>query len=131
MFKSFKLLPYFVSMFMPVVPAILWLGAFIFVDFFTGIWKAKKLKEPIQSKKMANSITKIVMYFLAIICAKVMDTALLHSELLPFTITQAVVGFVSVIEFKSIMENISIILEMPLWSYLRNKIDLLRDNKIK
>lgn len=128
--KYLKLLTYFTVMFMPVVPAIMWLGAFVAIDFLTGLWKAKKLKEPIQSKKMANSITKVVMYFLAIICSRVMETQFLPVGLLPFTITQACIGFISVIEFKSIMENISTILEMPLWAFIKEKLNGMRDNKL-
>lgn len=128
--KYLKLLTYFSVMFMPIVPAILWLGVFVAVDFITGIWKARKNKEPLQSKKMANSITKVVMYFLAIICSRVMETQFLPVGLLPFTITQACIAFISVIEFKSIMENISAILEMPLWAFIKDKINALRDNQV-
>lgn len=127
--KLLKLFAYLSIVFTPIVPALIWLGFFIFCDLVTGIWKAKKLGERIHSKKLGNTVTKVVMYFLVVICSHVLDTELLKVPFLPFTITQAAIGFVSVTEFKSIMENISSILGMDVLKYLRSKVDLLRNTK--
>lgn len=125
--KIVKLLAYFLVMFMPIVPAILWLGVFVFLDLVTGIIKAKKKGEQIRSKKLGNSITKIVMYFISILCSKVMDDVFLHTGYLPFTITQACIAFIGITEFKSILENVSEILGMPIYKYISSKINNLRN----
>jgi len=69
------------------------------------------------------------MYFLIVICSRVLDKEFIKIDFLPFTITQAAIGFVSITEFKSIIENISAILGMDVWKFLRNKVDALRNAK--
>lgn len=123
-----KVLVYLVFVFTPVSAALLWMGVFVFIDLITGLWKAVKTKEAITSKRLANTITKVVMYFLAIITSRVMDAELLKAIYLPFTVAQLAIGFFSVTEFKSIMENISAVLGTDVWKYLRSKIDELRSN---
>lgn len=124
-----KLLVYMSFVFTPVAAALVWMGVFVFIDLITGIWKARKNAEPITSKRLGNTITKVVMYFLAIITSQVMDAIFFHQSFLPFTIAQLAIGFFSFTEFKSIMENISAILGADVWKYLRSKIDNLRDAK--
>lgn len=126
--KIVKVLVYLSFVFTPVAMSLIWMGLFVGIDFVTGIWKAYKHKEIISSKKMGNTITKIVMYFLAIITSRVMDVELLHATFLPFTIAQLSIGFFSLTEFKSIMENISSVLGVDVWTYIKNKIDGLRQN---
>lgn len=123
-----KILVYMVFVFTPVAAALLWMGVFVAIDLITGLWKAVKLKEVITSKRLANTLTKVVMYFLAIITSRVMDAELLKATFLPFTIAQLAIGFFSVTEFKSIMENISAVLGTDVWKFLRSKIDELRSN---
>lgn len=129
--KLLKLIAYFSIALTPVVPALIWLGVYIAADLITGIWKARKAGEPIKSKKLGNTTTKVVMIFIGVICAHVLDTVLLVKiiHILPFTTTQAIVGFFSISEFKSIMENISAILGTDVWKHIRKKIDLLRNAK--
>jgi len=124
-----KVLVYLSFVFTPVAIALTWMGVFVFIDLVTGLWKAKIKNEAITSKRLGNTITKVVMYFLAIITSRVMDAELLKATFLPFTIAQLAIGFFSITEFKSIMENISTILGTDVWKFLRSKIDELRSIK--
>lgn len=77
-------------------------GFLIFADLITGMWAAKKRGEKISSAAMRRTISKIVIYQLAVIGAFVLETNLL-SELLP--VTKIVAGVIGLVEFKSMLEN--------------------------
>lgn len=124
-----KLYIYLSIVFTPIVPTLLWLGFFVFADTFTGVWKAKKKGEAITSKAFSQTITKILLYFLAVICSQVIDTQFLAFEWLPASVTQLVAGFIAFIEFKSVIENVSEILGVPLWQYIKSKINRKTDEK--
>lgn len=118
------LIVYVFTLFTPVVPAIIWLGVLMFFDLVTGLIKAKKTGEPIHSSKLKNSATKALLYFIAVICSHIIDTQFLNAvEWLPAKTAQLCAGFLAVVEFKSLIENISSILGVPLLQYLKDKIN--------
>ena len=118
----FQFYVYLTVIFTPIMPTFLWLGFFIAIDLITGIWKNKKLGEPISCRKLSQTATKTLLYFLLIICSHILDTQFLNVDFLPIKITQLAAGYLAVTEFKSIAENFSIILGMPIWEYLKTKI---------
>lgn len=113
---------YLTVVFTPIAPAILWLGFFIFVDLITGIWKARKAKEEIHSRKLSQTASKATLYFLFIICAHVIDSQFLVIQWLPAKVAQLVAGYLALVEFKSIAENISSLLGMPIWDYIKERV---------
>lgn len=118
-----KIYLYLSVVFMPIAPTLIWLGALIFIDLVMGIWKSKKKKEKITSRKLSHTVTKLVLYLLAVVVCHIVDTQFLTLDWLPATSTQLVAGFLAVIELKSIMENISDILGIQLWEWIKNKLN--------
>lgn len=118
----YKFYVYLTVIFTPILPGLMWLGFFVLIDLLTGIIVAKKAKKPITSKKLSQTITKVLLYFLAIICSHILDTQFLNVNWLPVKIAQLCSGYIAVVEFKSILENISSLLGMPLWQFIKTKI---------
>lgn len=123
--NKFKLLIFYIgAVLTPVAPAILWLGVLIFLDLITGILKAQKLKEEIHSSKLKNTATKALLYFIAVIAGHIIDTQFLTVvEWLPAKTAQLIAGFLAVVEFKSLIENISTILGMPILQFLKDYLN--------
>ena len=90
----------------PIKPLLLACGALIIADLITGIMAAKKRKEKINSADMRRSLSKMVVYQIAIISAFVLEKYMLDN-LLP--VSKIVSGVIGMVEFKSILENASVI----------------------
>ena len=91
------------SIFLPIKPLIITVGFLCISDMVVGIWKALKKKEPISSKRMSDTITKLMLYQLAIVSGFLIEKYVIE-ELVPITKTIGTV--ISIIEFKSIIESI-------------------------
>lgn len=90
----------------PIKPLLLACGALIVSDMITGMMAARKRKEKIQSAEMRRSLSKMVVYQVAIISAFVLEVYMLEG-LLP--VSKIVGGVIGMVEFKSILENASTI----------------------
>lgn len=90
----------------PIKTLIISCVVIIVADMVTGIMAAKKRGEQIQSAEMRRSLSKLVVYQVAIISAFVLETYMLEG-LLP--VTKVVGGVIGMVEFKSILENVSVI----------------------
>lgn len=90
----------------PIKPLLLACGALIVADMVTGILAAHKRKESINSADMRRSLTKMVVYQIAIISGFVLEKYMLDG-LLP--VSKVVSGVIGMVEFKSILENVSTI----------------------
>lgn len=116
-----KIVTYLIIVFTPITPIIFWLGFFIMLDVATGIIKSVKTKTALTSKKLSNTITKFTLYSIAIIASHILQTKFLYVYDLP-SATNLVAGYIAVTEFKSIIENISEALNMPLIEYIKEKL---------
>lgn len=96
------------------------IGFLIVADTFTGIWASWKNygRESVTSRKMGRVITKIILYPLAIIVAKVAEEYL--SPAIPWIDVTA--GIIATVEVKSIFENMSLILGFNLWKRIKQAI---------
>jgi hypothetical protein len=113
-----------------LLPAYTLIGVVIFLllaDLCTGIWKAIKIGEAVTAKRIGDTVTKMILYMLGIICAYVVQHFIaldVIKVMLIFT------TLISVREFKSIIENIEIITDSQIWRYIVNQItNLLPNNK--
>lgn len=101
---------------LPIKAVALTLGFLIFADLFTGIWKAIKNKEQITSRKMSETVSKMVLYQLAIIVAFVAETYIFFG----IPITKVASGYIASTEIKSIFENIGTITGIDLWEKIKS-----------
>lgn len=100
---------------------------FVVVDFLTGIWAAKTLKEKVVSSKMRNSVYKLIAY-----CATICLTFLIQEEIISFTwflLTNVAAGLIVLTEMKSILENFSKITGNNIFNIIFEKINSLLKKK--
>lgn len=120
---SLDLITLFLAFLSPIVVVTWAMFAFVLVDFVTGIMKARKGKEndyySISSRKMSHSISKFVFYFAGIFLAHVVNNALE----LDMPAVKMVLGFIVVIELRSIDENMNSVLG---YSIFGRMLDMLK-----
>jgi hypothetical protein len=107
------------AVFLPIKELMLTIGFLVASDMVVGIWKALKLKQRIRSRRMSDTVTKLLLYQIAIMSGFLIETFII-SELIP--ITKLVATVIAVIEFKSIVESIESVTGKDLWSKLKTII---------
>jgi hypothetical protein len=107
------------AVFLPIKELMLTIGFLVAADMVVGIWKALKLKQRIRSRRMSDTVTKLLLYQIAIMSGFLIETFII-SELIP--ITKLVATVIAVIEFKSIIESIESVTGKDLWSKIKSII---------
>jgi hypothetical protein len=107
------------AVFLPIKELMLTIGFLVAADMVVGIWKALKLKQRIRSRRMSDTVTKLLLYQIAIMSGFLIETFII-AELIP--ITKLVATVIAVIEFKSIIESIESVTGKDLWSKLKTII---------
>jgi hypothetical protein len=107
------------AVFLPIKELMLTIGFLVAADMVVGIWKALKLKQRIRSRRMSDTVTKLLLYQIAIMSGFLIETFII-AELIP--ITKLVATVIAVIEFKSIIESIESVTGKDLWSKIKTII---------
>jgi hypothetical protein len=100
------------AVFAPVVPLLLTIGFLIVLDFIVGIYRAYKLNEMITSRKMGNTISKMLLYQITILSLWVFEIYILGS-IIP--VTKIGGGLIAVTEIKSIDESVEKMTGVGVW----------------
>ena len=113
------------SFFLPIVGILILIAASVILDTITGIWKAKKLKQPITSRRLSAIVSKILLYEATVMLFYAMDYFLLNDIVISFfsieLLTTKVLALVLVsIELISINENYKAVKGIDLWASLKN-----------
>ena len=113
------------SFFLPIVGILILIAASVILDTITGIWKAKKLKQPITSRRLSAIISKILLYEATVMLFYAMDKFLLNEIVLSFfsieLLTTKILALTMVsIEVISINENYKAVKGIDLWASLKN-----------
>jgi len=90
----------------------------IVVDLITGIWRAKKQREPITSYGLRRTVTKICAYFLALLTGMLMEQNLIAE----IPIIKLIASLITCVEGKSILENLSIVTGIDFWTTLKERL---------
>ncbi len=122
---STKLMAIILSFFLPIVGILILIAASVILDTITGIWKSKKLKQPITSRRLSAIISKILLYEATVMLFYAMDKFLLNDIVISFfsieLLTTKILALVLVsIEVISINENYRAIYQKDLWDALKN-----------
>ena len=122
---STKLMAIILSFFLPIVGILILIAASVILDTITGIWKAKKLKQPITSRRLSAIISKILLYEATVMLFFAMDKFLLNDIVISFfsieLLTTKILALVLVsIEVISINENYKAVKGIDLWASLKN-----------
>jgi hypothetical protein len=120
-----KILAVLWTFFLPVSNLIFLVGFCIGLDTITGIWKAKKLKEKISSRKLSGIISKMMLYQITVILFFLIDNFILNAIILkffsvPLMLTKIVALILISIELMSINENVIAVKGLNLWEAMRS-----------
>ena len=122
---SMQLLAIVSSFFMPISGILILIGLSVILDTLTGVWKSKKLKKPITSRKLSAVISKILLYEITVMLFYLIDYFILNDIILTFfsveLMTTKILALVLVsIEVISINENFKAVKGIDLWASLMN-----------
>ena len=120
-----KLLGIIGAFFLPISGIIFLIGFAIFIDTLTGIWKSKKLKIPITSRKLSAIISKLFLYELAVIGFYLIDYWILNDIIMTFfsvklMLTKILALTLVSIETMSINENYKAIHGISVWDSMKS-----------
>lgn len=117
-----------VAILAPAKALLLSVGFLIIADLITGIWAAYKRGEKIKSSAMRRTVSKLVIYNLAVISGFLVETYMLENI---FPVSKIVASVIGLVELKSILENANSILGQDLFKTVIAKLgsqnDELRD----
>jgi hypothetical protein len=99
----------------PLKAIIFIIVAAVFIDFGLAIYNAWKKGIPITSRKMYQTIPKLLIYISVILIVYYSNIFIFE---VPMDLHKIVGGFILLTEFKSIDENINLILGFSLFSQL-------------
>ena len=119
-----KLLAVVGSFFLPISGILFLIGFAIFIDTLTGLWKAKKLKIPITSRKLSAVISKLFLYEIAVIGFYLIDYFILNDIIMkffsvPLMLTKILSLILVSIECISINENYFQIRGISIWDSMK------------
>lgn len=107
------------SFIMPIVAIANTILLLVVVDMLFAVYTAHKLNQPITSRKLSQTIPKVILYNLFILCMYYFDKNLLESGL---HLEKVAGTFISIVEIKSIDENFVKVFGYSLWGKLKNVI---------
>ena len=122
---SMQLIAIVSSFFMPISGILILIGVSVILDTLTGVWKARKLKTPVTSRKLSAIISKILLYEVTVMLFYLIDYYILNDIVLTFfsvqLLTTKILALVLVsIEVISINENFKAVKGIDLWASLKN-----------
>jgi hypothetical protein len=113
------------AFFLPISGILFLIGFAILVDTLTGLWKAKKLKIKITSRKLSAIISKLFLYELAVIGFYLIDFWILNDIILkffsvPLMLTKILSLVLVSIEVMSINENYKAVKGIDIWQAMKS-----------
>lgn len=129
-----KVFAIFLAFILPIQPLIITVGLCIAADTIMGIWRSKKLKQAITSRKLSNVISKMVLYQSALLLFFCIEKFILADFIgyfvnIPWFLTKIVACTLAFIELKSISESYTLISGYSLWSKFKEMIKRGKDLK--
>ena len=122
---SMQLLGIISSFFMPISGILILIGVSVIVDTITGVWKSRKMKTPITSRKLSAVISKILLYEVTVMLFYLIDYYIINDIVLTFfsvelLITKILALVLVSIEVISLNENIKAVKGIDIWDSLKN-----------
>lgn len=90
--------------FVPIKGALLTVLILILFDLITGVLAAKKRNEPISSKNLRRTVTKLFVYEITMLVTFLAETYLIGDI---FPLVKIVGAFIGLAELKSVIENLN------------------------
>jgi hypothetical protein len=110
---------------LPIYDIILLVGFAVFLDTITGVWSAIKTRQKITSRALSSIISKTLLYEATLILFYLMDVAILNDIVMSIfsveLLTTKVLALTLLsVEIISINENYKKVMNVDLWSSLKN-----------
>lgn len=112
----------------PIHSVMITVGILISMDLITGLWAAYKKSEIITSAALRRTVSKFVIYQIAVISAFIVQKYML-ADLMPAS--NIVAGVIGMVELKSVLENASKILGGDVFKLILEKLGSQNDSKLK
>lgn len=112
----------------PIHSVMITVGILITMDLITGLWAAYKKSEIITSAALRRTVSKFVVYQIAVISAFIVQKYML-SDMVPAS--NIVAGVIGMVELKSVLENASKILGGDVFKLILEKLGSQNDSKLK
>jgi Na+/alanine symporter len=119
------LVSWLLSFIMPVMPFLVFTTILVFADLHTGIKAAEFRKEEIRSHGLRRTISKIVLYFIAILLSEGMKMVFHFPSWAD--VSFLIAGLIAVTEFKSNLENISEYTQKDYWGEIARRLPNVLD----
>lgn len=118
----------------PIQGILITVGILILADTCLGVWKARKLKEKISSRKLSQIISKMFLYEGTIVLFFMIDKYILgdilqHFFAVEFLLTKVVALVLASIEVFSMDENYRAVRTYGLWYAFKKLVGRARDVK--
>lgn len=122
------------TFFFPINNLLILVGVMIFADTFLGIWRAKKNKEVISSRKLSNVVSKFFLYEGAVVLAYILDVLLLGEFTIlfidiDFLITKVTTLTIVFVELKSLDENFKFLTGFDIWETFKRLLRRAKEAK--
>ncbi len=108
-----------IAIFAPAKALLIAVGFLIFADLVTGVWAAIKQGKKIESAVLRRTISKSVVYNLAVLSGFLVETYMLDSVL---PVSKIVASGIGLVELTSILENSDSILGYSLFKSVIAKL---------
>ncbi len=130
----FRIFMIIIAFLAPIHGILITVGIAILADTAIGIWKAKKLKDPITSRKLSQIISKMFLYHSTVILFFLIDSFILNAIILtffsvPFMLTKIVALTLISIEIYSMDEKWRAIHVTGLWDAFKKLTSRAKDIK--
>lgn len=118
----------------PITGIMITVGVCILADTAMGIWKAKKLKQPVTSRKLSQIISKMFLYQMTVVLIFLVDNFILNDIIqtfftVPLMATKVVALTLISIELYSIDENFRAVKKKGFWDYFKELTARAKDIK--
>lgn len=123
------LIQYIIFFFSPITTLLVAVGTMVVFDFFTGVFAAKRRGEKIVSGGFYRTFVKFTLYTIGILATRLLEVFFKEQIKVPFSSLLA--GFIFVIEYKSVMENISKATGVNVWEFVKDKIASIHPKRPK
>lgn len=108
-----------VAVIAPVKTLLLSIGFLIVMDFIFGLYRAYKKGEKITSRKMGNTISKMLLYNLVIFSVYILDKYILGTGLGLEKIAASLIG---IVEIKSLDESFQTLFGWSIWEKVKKAL---------
>lgn len=116
------------AIFAPIKELILVTILLILVDLVSGVLAARKKGKQINSAGLRRTFTKFTVYMTGICIGFLVETYMLHGFI---PVAKIAAGLISVVEMKSVLENLDVINGNPVFTALIRKLGSVNDTDLQ